>query len=216
MWLRLHKPNDDGDAVINPGYSLSLVSAPATEPVDATLIRQQCRFPANDDNSSLFATWGVAARRMIENETQLRFITQSWKLSLPMFPANGIIEIPIEPVQSITTVQYYDVSGTSQTLTATTHYLTELNRRPPVVYEAPRSRFPVTQTDRMDAVNITFVCGYGAAASVPSEAIQAILLTCSYWNYNRGDTGDDNVSVRVGLPAGALRLIRHLSVGGYR
>jgi len=200
----------------HPGYSLTLVTPPATEPVTDAVIRQQCRFPENDDNYELFTIWGAAARKMIEDETQVRFITQTIKLSLPYFPSDGVIRIPVEPVASITHLKYYDVAGTLQTLTPSTDYLTELARKPPVVYRNPLGVFPPTQTGRLDAVQLTFVAGYGGVSDVPAQAKQAILLCCSFWNSNRGDDpAFTDVPGRLGLPSGAIRLIRMMNARGY-
>jgi len=131
---------------MNPGYSLTTTIEPTAEPVSAELIRQQCRVADTADNSDLYAMWGIAARKMIEAETQVRLITQTIKLSMPYFPNDGYIKIPIEPVASITSLTYYDVAGSQQTLVAGTDYLTELARRPPVVYQHPLGYFPPTQT----------------------------------------------------------------------
>jgi hypothetical protein len=51
---------------------------------------------------------------------------------------------------------------------------------------APITYWPVTQYDRVDAVRVRFVCGYGGAAKVP-YALQAALLLHVEAHYDRNE-----------------------------
>ncbi len=195
------------------GYSLELVTPAAVEPVDLETVKLHCRV-GHDGDDALFTSWLTAARELIEEEASVRLVNSTWRMSLHDWPCEGVIEFPIGPVQSVSSLKYLAINGTLTTLVADTDYLTALGRRPPIVYPAPLAYWPGLASGRLDAVRVEFVAGFGAAASdVPEKAKAAILLTVGYWDANRGDAED---ATKLGLPPGALRLIRNLNTGGYR
>ena len=46
--------------------------------------------------------------------------------------------------------------------------------------------WPSTRSDKYNAVTVTFTCGYGAAAAVPTTIKQAILMLINHWFDNPG------------------------------
>lgn len=217
-------------------YSISLVTGPTVEPVTLTEAKVHCRI-GHDADDALFAIWIEAARQLIETETSCRLIDQTWRLQytdfprgqlpgiagqwqtsgprLNQWPADGWIEIPVQPVSAVTLFKYLDTAGTLQTLTEGTDFLTAFGRAPAAVYRHPdRYSWPQTATGRLDAVTLEFTAGYGAAASdVPALAKNAILLTVGYWDANRGDAENP---MGLGLPPGARRLLDRLDNREYR
>jgi uncharacterized phiE125 gp8 family phage protein len=198
--------------VDDSSYELTLVTGPTVEPVTLALAKKNCRVDYSDEDS-LFAIWIPAARKLLEELTETRFVNQTWRLALEDWPDEAI-EIPIEPVSSVSSVKYYAMDGTLTTMTAGTHYLTWLNHKPPLVYPPSLSTWPTLYLDRKDRIQVEFVAGMGADAAAVSEiAKAAILQVIGYWAENRGD---EDAPEKFGLPPGAIRLIRHLGVGGYR
>jgi uncharacterized phiE125 gp8 family phage protein len=110
----------------------------------------------------------TAARKVAENITGRGFITQTWELVIDKFPAKEI-EIGMLPIQSITSVKYYDTAGVLQTLSASTDYAADVDTLPGWVLPAQDFTWPDT-LDMAQAVIVRFVAGYGAAgSSVPAE-----------------------------------------------
>lgn len=194
-------------------YSFVRITPPATEPVTLEEAKAHCRI-GHDADDALLELWITAARQLIETETNCRLIEQTWRLELGGFPC-GEIALPIQPVSSVSLLQYRDTAGTMQTLIEGTHFLASLGRMPPVVYSHPdRSGWPSVATGRLDAVKLEIVVGYGPNADdVPAAAKNAILLAVGYWDANRGD--EETVGQKLGLPPGALRLLRMLNTRGY-
>jgi hypothetical protein len=216
-------------------YSLEVTSAPATEPVSVAAAKRHCRVDW-DDEDDLFDIWVPAARELAEDYGRRRFVTQTLRLTLPgwvdcyenwptglaavalngMLPGDysRALRLPVEPVQSVSSVQYYATDGTLTTLDAGL-YQTWLAHSPPLILPAPGQSWPGLESGRVGPVRVTFVAGYGAATAVPRKAVNAVLLTVGYWYRNRGDGKDPGATAALGLPPGAERLLRHLSTGAY-
>ena len=109
----------------------------------------------------------TAARAVAENITGRSLITQTWEQVLDKFPAKEI-EIGMLPIQSITSVQYYDSDGVLQNVSPT-DYVLDQDTLPGWVLPAYNVSWPDTY-DMAQAVIIRFVAGYGAAgSSVPAN-----------------------------------------------
>lgn len=164
-------------------FSLVVTSAPAAEPVTVAEAKAHCRVD-HDDEDDLFSRWITAARQWCEAWTARRFVTQTLRMRLDGFPPDGVIRLKTGPVQSVSSVTYYDSAGTSQTLSST-YYVADTDADPARIWLASGSTWPVTY-DRPGAVSVTYVAGYGAAAAVPAQVKQAILLIVEGWNDERG------------------------------
>lgn len=217
-------------------YSLETTAEPAQEPVTVAAAKLHCRVDL-DAEDELFDVWVPAARRVCEDASRRRFVTQTVRLTLPgwvdcpgewpgglaglyltgLYPADyaHAIRLPVEPVSAVTGVQYYAASGALTTLAAD-QYQTWLAHSPPLLLPAPNCYWPALEGGRAGAVRVTFTAGYGNQAAVPADAKNAVLLTVGYWYRNRGDGKDPAAVQALGLPPGAERLLRHLSTGAYR
>lgn len=198
-----------------PGYELTTAVEPAEEPVTVAAAKLNARVDHADEDA-LWPSWVAAARRLTERETGRRWVTQTCRLVLPAWPADGLIRLPVSPVQSVTSVKYYDAAGVQRTLTAGTDYRAWLGRERPLVYPPAPAYWPDLGDGRLDRVEVVFVAGYGAASAVPDEAKAAVLLCTARWN---GDRGDDTRAAMapgdVGMPHGAKRLLQSLDARGY-
>lgn len=151
---------------------MELVTPPTAEPVWLDDVTKHCRIGIAEDNI-LIQEKIVGIRLMVERNRDLAFITQTWSLKLSYFPPE--IRIYKWPVQSITKIEYL-VSGVLTTLSSSI-YVTDLKRRPPIVYPAaPYQSWPTLSEVRPGAVVVTFKAGYGdTAASVPQHVKQYLL-----------------------------------------
>ncbi len=107
------------------------------------------------------------ARKVAEDRTGRALITQTWEQVLDAFPTSEL-ELGMMPIQSITSVKYYDSAGVLQTLDAA-DYVLDTDTIPGWLLPAADVDWPATY-DMAQAVVVRFVAGYGATgASVPSE-----------------------------------------------
>ena len=209
-------------------WSLREEIAPTTEPVTLIEAKLHLRVDTASDDTLITALI-VAARLQIEKETKRTLVTTSWKLTQDVFPGHigghnfhdnrhidhsrhGVsslgIDLDVPPIQSVTTVKYFDTDGSQQTLVAGTDYQVDTEGEPGRLLPAIDKDWPDTQSGRLNAVEVIYVAGYGAASTVPQLLKQAILWLVTAMYEQRSDTTDCTV---VLLPKGVDRII-----GNYR
>lgn len=160
-------------------WATSQTSAPALEPVSSTEAELWCRVDVSDDDT-IFTDIITAARVYVENFTRRQLITATWALYLDQFYKP--LKLPYPPLQSISSITYVDTAGTTQTLAAS-QYQVDAKTQPGRLTEAYGVTWPSTRDDTYNAVTITYVAGYGTAAtSVPLPIKQAmrILIASMY------------------------------------
>lgn len=120
-----------------------------------------------------------AARERGEFATGRGFIEQTWDYKRDAFPCEDFIEIPRPPLLRVTSVNYVDENGTTQTLSIDDYAVLA-----PSGPKAARGRvalkygksWPSTRC-QAEAVTVRFVAGYGdSGADVPGLLRQAMLL----------------------------------------
>lgn len=161
-------------------YQIS--SQPAVEPISLSEAKDHLRIDGTDEDTYL-ATVITAARKYCEQYCNRVFITQTW-LQYPTDFSDGM-KLSVNPVQSVSSITYYDVDGTSQTLNSS-QYQVDLKDTVCRIYEAVGVDFPDVQDEKINPITITYVCGYGnAATDVPMDIRHAIKLMISHLFENR-------------------------------
>ncbi len=151
---------------------LKLITAPATEPISLTEAKAQLR-EKTIDNDAEITSLIPRARQYAEDFTHRALITQTWELTLDVFPVWAIC-IPKAPLSSVTSIQYIDADGNTQTL-ASSKYIVDTKSEPGRITPAYGESWPATR-DQVNAVMITFIAGYGDSTSVPKPIAEAIEL----------------------------------------
>lgn len=163
---------------------------PASEPLSTAEVKTHLRIEFSDDDTYLDALI-KAARRYVEQFTRRSLITQTWRYSLDAWPApiipahlqtgTGVV-LPYPPLQSVTSVQYTDTEGSTQTFS---DYTVDTDSDPGWILPSYGNAWPVTR-NVMNAVRITYVAGYGdASTDVPDELRHAMKLLVAMWYENR-------------------------------
>lgn len=182
-------------------YGLTQTSAPAEEPVTLAELKAWLRIESGvTADDTLISALGSAARAIVERVTGRQLVTASWRLTLDGFPWPGgwafleapnpfpdphMIRVPKAPLQSVSAIEYYDLSDTLTALAAAT-YVVDAATDPGRICLAQDKVWPVTRL-RPGAVRVTFTAGYGAATAVPEEIKTAIKMTVASWYERRGD-----------------------------
>jgi uncharacterized phiE125 gp8 family phage protein len=175
--------------------SLQLVTPPAVEPVTLAEAKLHLRVDYNDDDA-LITTLIAAARQQAETITGRQFCTATWKFNLDQFPAYGYsplsgILVPKAPVASITSIQYLDMGSTLQTW-SNTLYACDLANEPARITPTFGQIWPIA-LPQINAVQVTFVAGYGVAVAVP-EGIKAwIKIRVGSMFANREEISTDRI-----------------------
>lgn len=134
------------------------------------------------DDGSMVEMLIQAATNEAENISGLALMTSTWRLRMDWFPAWEIL-LP-GPVQSVSSVTYYDADGTSQTF-ASSKYEVDTDDIPARLAPTSDYIWPATNS-QLNAVTITFVRGYESAAAVPA-GIRLQIMALAQWWYNRPD-----------------------------
>jgi len=170
---------------------LRLVTAPAETPITLAEAKLQVKETTTDRDAELTAMLATAAEQLDGRAGVLgrALVTQTWELLLDRFPCGDCIEIPLPPLQSVTSITYVDANGATQTL-ATSVYGVDPACEPGAVYLKHGQEWPITRDDR-NAVTIRFVAGYGNAAAVPERLKSAMKLHIADLDANREQSGNE-------------------------
>lgn len=162
-------------------------SDPAVEPVTVAEAKNHLRVDISDDDA-LIGALITAAREMIEERSRRALITQTWRRNLDAWPAISL-NLPRPPLQSVTSITYTDGDGNTSTVDSSI-YSVDTDSQPGRVALAYDQQWPTVATlATLNPIKITYVAGYGDAASdVPQRWKQAILLTVGHWYENREAT----------------------------
>jgi uncharacterized phiE125 gp8 family phage protein len=144
------------------------------EPVDATYITTL----RNAAEAYLDGYSGIMGRALL---------TQTWVLKLDYFPHR--IDLPLPPLQSVSSITYLDTDGASQTLATSVYQVVNNGNSPSYICEAYNQVWPTTY-DQPQAVTVTFVAGWASADLVPENIALAIKLLVGEWYDNRKASSD--------------------------
>jgi uncharacterized phiE125 gp8 family phage protein len=171
-------------------WEWSLVTGPAQEPITDSEAKLHAGISGTDDDT-LMTAYVKAARQAAEVYLACGLYTQTWRLQLSAF--YDVIWLPMAaPLASVTSVKYYDTTGTEQTL-ATTYYTVDTTSTPGRIVRAPNQSWPSVQCDRLRPVTITYVVGQTTTASIPEIVKQGIRVYVAYLEAHR--MGDPNSEV---------------------
>lgn len=195
--------------------ALTLITPPAAEPVTVADAKLDLRVTLSDDDALISALITAArqyaekyTRRQLVTATWLYSLdafrsaiygpgydTFRSAATLPQtlgsFPFGSlnypwnVIDIPLPPLQSISSISYTDTAGTVQTLDPST-YLVDTHTEWGRISPAFGMTWPPTRAV-INAVGITFIAGY---STVPAAICQAIKLLVNHWYQHRVAVSD--------------------------
>ena len=166
-----------------------LLTDATTEVLTLAEIKTFLRIDGNDFDNILTPFIKVS-RQIGENITGREFVEKEFKLYLDTFPQCNGIEVKKSKLKSITSIQYYDIDNTLQTLNSNDYYFTD-DQYYSSIYIKEGKEFPDTY-NRKQAVIITFKADY---PNRPEAIKQACLSVCSYLYENSGDCVIENNSL---------------------
>lgn len=148
------------------------------------------------DEDALITALITSATEMAEQRTGRAVMPQTWELTLDAFPE--AFELTRTPVSSITSLQYVNTAGTTQTLNSSLYVLDGADEFDSA-YVVPTygTTWPDTR-DQINAVVLRFVAGYANAAAVPEPIKQWIKLMVSAMFENRSAV-DENQTYSLGF-----------------
>ena len=175
-------------------FTLVRTTAPAETPISLTEVKQHLRVEHNDDNSLLEALIAVATTHFDgwDGILSRALVTQTWQVAWSRFMPDGRFWLPLQPVQEIKAISYWDIAGAEQAVTPADYSLQTSVRGTEIVRRAGFAWPAVSR--RVDAVRVSFVAGYGAAKDVPAAIKQAMKL---HVQANYDDVDQDQFRQRI-------------------
>lgn len=191
----------DSGYMVKPPHALNYdglkrTVAATAMPVSVDEAKEHCRIVGSDSDADLERLiW--AATEVIEKESKRQLCTATWVMKLDEFPASDAepIRIPRPPLASITSIQYVDLDGDTQTWSSG-DYVVDTFNEPARVTPAYLESYPDTRS-QINAVTITFQAGYGGTTSVPYDAKLAVLSLVAHWFENREPVNVGNIVTSV-------------------
>lgn len=153
--------------------SIIYSAEPTIPPVTLEDVKAHLRVDFSDQDD-LIRGYLFAATKYAQEYTWSQLITATFVQRWDRF--QQIMPLDRSPAVSVASVQYVDTGGTTQTLTVTTDYTVDVNRKPAIILPAYTKWWPVTRGYVNDVI-VTFDAGYGATEqTTPVEVAQAIKL----------------------------------------
>ena len=187
--------------------AIRVVTGPAVEPITIDDLKNDLKVDADlTADDALIRALGIAARRVAESIQNRALITQTLELALDGWPGGNTLEIPRPPLQSVTSIKYYDEDNTERTLDSGSYFLDTYSQPGRVVLKADQS-WPDAVLRPASGVIVQFVAGYGDEESeVPETTVQAIRLLVGHWYENR-EAVSSTGAIPKEVPFGVMSLL---------
>lgn len=167
--------------------SLRVITPPAAEPVSLETVKEHLRID-HDIEDALLDSYIAAARETGEKLSRRAFITQTLEMTVDDWPSDLMLRLWRPPLQSVTSVKYYDTDNVQQTWT---DYVVDTDGEPGTILF---NSLPAVTLRKRSAITIRFVAGYGnTESSVPSTIKRANLSLIAHWYENRATVNVGNI-----------------------
>lgn len=166
-------------------WAYRVISGPTEEPLSLVTAKKHAKITIPDEDDQMDA-WIRAARIQVEGDTNLKLMPQTLELALDAFPCDGSpLKIQTGPVQSVTSVKYYDSANPSvlQTLAAS-NYVVDVTSVPARIGLAATGQWPSSLRPFQPGL-VTFVAGWTAAGLIPEPLLRAMALWIGWFSENR-------------------------------
>lgn len=176
----------------------AVTTAPTAEPISLTDTKLHLRTITGDttEDSAIITPLIQAAREYCENITGRAFAPQTVKA----YPDTwGLWRLPRPPLNTVTSIKYYDEDGTEYTLPAADYQVDTVDGLVDILVE------PNVTLRALNPIVVEYTCGYTTGNVLPAAVRQAMLLLIGHWYITRETvlTGA-TVSVEIDLTTRAL------------
>lgn len=181
------------------------IATKATEfPISLAQAKSQCRVDITDDDIYILGLV-EGATELVQTITRRALITQTWDWVFDAFPSSRELIVPLPPLQSVTSVKYYDEDDTEATMSSD-DYIVDTDTEPGRIVLRNDASWPSTTLRAARGVIMRFVAGYGDdEEDVPMPIRNAIKLIVGHYYENREATaGVGNMQI---IPMGVDLLL---------
>ena len=183
-----------------------LTTPPTVEPVSLAEAKAHLRVTHNDDDTYI-STLINSARSTVEQFCGIALVQQSWSVFCDVWRSQGIFNLPLSPVMSITDLLIYGEDDVAATVDPSHYFLDAASKPPRLILRTGRS--VPTPGRRANGIELKLVAGFGtSASSVPNQIKQALLIIIADWYAARGDVDAGDVPLSARSPLAPYRSVR--------
>lgn len=193
-------------------WALSIVTAPATEPISVSEAKAHMRIDSTADDNYITALI-TAVRIVTENLTGRSLVTTTWDYFLSDFPCGDEILLRRPKLQSVTSLKYKDTDGIETTWGAS-NYIVDGNSDPGRIVLTYGNTWPSLALYPSNPISIRYVSGYGAATAVPQPLKNAMFFLVAHLYEVRQPVDIGNIANKI--PMTYDYLISHYVVQRWR
>jgi uncharacterized phiE125 gp8 family phage protein len=175
---------------------------PPIDPIDFDTVKLYTRVDG-DSEDMLLKGLLKAATNLCQTYTWLQFMPAKFKAATDKF--YDVIYITKNPVKEIVSIKYYDKDNVQQTLPTSDYSFANVNGLGTIKLKKKQPTY-----ERLDAVEVIFVAGFGGREDVPEEAKVAIMMTVSNMYENRQDTFVGTMTSQ--LPMGSQYILDSIKI----
>ena len=176
--------------------SLSIVTDVTEEPVSIDECKAHLRIDFDDDDAYL-AGCIMAARQWVEGQTKKALMPRTYDYKIdwgwPTKHGKFWIDLPVNPVASVTSISYVDTAGATQTL-ASSQYTVEARGHHSYIVEAYDVTWPTIRSVP-SAVTVRFVAG--DASNIPQTLHRAVMVLAGHLYEHRETAGSVPMAVEA-------------------
>lgn len=165
--------------------ALTLITGPTTEPITVDELKEHLRIDGDDDDAYILSCI-KAARVWFEGQTKRGIITQTWDYSIdfdwPWKHGQRWIDLPLNPVASVTSITYVNEAASSPLPTlAAADYDVVARQHGSYIVPAYNVTWAAVRAVP-NAVIVRFVVG---EATAPDDVKMALMVLAGHYYENR-------------------------------
>ena len=163
-----------------------VATAPTNEPFTTAYVKDWLKIPSSvTAEDTIVAALISAARVWAENGTGRALMTQTIEEYYDGWPCDGIFELSVAPIQSITSLSY--LSGGSYTVWNASNYNADTVSAPCRIVPKLGVSMPNYDLYTPNAIKVIYVAGATATTDIPKGTMQAMLQKIAFMYENRED-----------------------------
>lgn len=182
--------------------TFQLISPAVLQAITLSEAKAHLRVTASEEDE--FITGLIkSAMQLVESETGLSLITQTYRLWVDDLPQDHVVLLPRNPARNIVQIVWYDRQGTPVILPGSAYFFNSITR--PARLKFDRAACPAGPCN---GIEVDFDAGFGeAGVDVPDLIKRALKILIAHWYEFRGAYAPSDQPISI--PEAYTHLIRH-------
>ena len=158
-------------------------TVPTALPLTLPEVKEHLKVPYTSEDV-LIGTLMGAATEYAEAHTRRALMPRNFLHYMNHFPGPTWYSLPRAKLRSVISITYYDRNDALQTLASSKYYV-DIDSEPGGIKLKKNEIWPLTETDRPNAIITSFTAGYADQDDIPDSITTAMYLMIAHWFENR-------------------------------